>query len=115
MTHWFAQVMNGMTRATPLAFNQSLSVEDDHGSTMPGVLGWLFGDGKAHHTGIVINLTEQGVEVELTDVSLDGGFTSYSAPLDHYVQDTDGLDAGAGPIERSMQIAPYSVTILSLE
>mgnify|MGYP002777717255 CR=1 FL=1 len=113
MTRWFADATRGRTKATALRFENAPLLRSAEGTTVPALLGWVFGEGR-NRAGLLVNSSAQAVDLDLKILNLPGRYTQVNGPLTHYVQDTTGLTQTTGSLGASLRMAPHSVTLLTL-
>jgi hypothetical protein len=107
----FARATNLGGMATRLEFeNNAVLIKNDE-NVLHTLYGWSVLNGNKGKA-ILINFSSEQKAVSLSEVMKGWKYTHYTAPLEHYVMSDQGLTKRSGEIKDTLNLSPYSITIL---
>lgn len=109
--HFFAALTRNGGTLTSLQFANNPTLLPNNAQSFPALHGWLVNSGKKTK-GLLINYSAQPQTISGKPLLKGLRYISYSAPLQHYVLDVEGLTKSKGKADQTIILPPFSITVL---
>ena len=112
LLHILTNVLNGATSTEKLTFSSNIRLKNDAGETFEGLNGWVFRNGEKM-TGLIFNISNAPMEVDLTDLPENYTARQYVSTLENYIFGMKSLEIFEVKNSSKIKLSPFSITSFS--
>ncbi|WKN43756.1 hypothetical protein [Tunicatimonas pelagia] len=113
-TSLLAQATQGATQATPLVIEGATTLQDDRGTTVTSVQGWMFANKEQHQALLLVNFGYKAQHMPYLTEWPQGTVTSYSANLAQPINGWESVLSQQQEVpDETLELPPHSISIIT--